>query len=68
MVEYVGAIHMHSVFSDGSGEVLQITKYAMETGLDFIILTDHNTIRALEEGYENWYGNYPEFNVSHSGS
>ena len=57
MVEYVGAIHMHSVFSDGSGEVLQITKFAMETGLDFIILTDHNTIRALEEGYENWYGN-----------
>jgi len=57
MVEYVGAIHMHSVFSDGSGEVMQITKCAMETGLDFIILTDHNTLRALEEGYENWYGN-----------
>jgi len=57
MFEYVGAIHMHSVFSDGSGEVPQIAKFADEVGLDYIILTDHNTLRALEEGYENWYGN-----------
>jgi len=57
MFEYIGAIHMHSVFSDGSGEVPQIAKFADEVGLDYIILTDHNTLRALEEGYENWYGN-----------
>jgi hypothetical protein len=57
MFEYVGAIHMHSVFSDGSGEVPQIAKFADEVGLDYIILTDHNTLRALDEGYENWYGN-----------
>jgi len=57
MYEYIGAIHIHSVFSDGSGEVPQIAKYADEVGLDYIILTDHNTLRALEEGYENWYGN-----------
>ncbi len=57
MFEYIGAIHMHSVFSDGSGEVPQIAKFADEVGLDYIILTDHNTLRALDEGYENWYGN-----------
>jgi hypothetical protein len=57
MFEYTGAIHMHSVFSDGSGEVPQIAKFADEVGLDYIILTDHNTLRALDEGYENWYGN-----------
>ena len=57
MFEYIGAIHMHSVFSDGSGEVPQIAKSADEVGLDYIILTDHNTLRALDEGYENWYGN-----------
>ncbi|MGE5352941.1 MAG: PHP domain-containing protein [Acidobacteriota bacterium] len=56
MVEYVGAIHIHSVFSDGSGEVAQIAALADEAGLDFIILTDHNTLRALKEGYEKWYG------------
>ncbi len=57
MIEYVGSIHMHSTFSDGSGEVPDIAGFANEVGLDFIILTDHNTLRALEEGYEKWYDN-----------
>ncbi len=57
MFEYVGAIHIHSVFSDGSGEVPDIAKLAGEVGLDYILLTDHNTLRALKEGYEGWYNN-----------
>jgi hypothetical protein len=56
MYEYVGALHMHSIFSDGSGKVEEIANYADEVGLDFIALTDHNTLRALKEGYEKWYG------------
>jgi predicted metal-dependent phosphoesterase TrpH len=55
MYEYIGAIHMHSIFSDGSGEVRDIAALADEVGLDYIILTDHNTLRALKEGYEGWY-------------
>lgn len=57
MFEYVGAIHIHSTYSDGSGEVKDIAQYANESELDFIILTDHNTLRALHEGFEGWYGN-----------
>ena len=57
MYEYIGALHMHSVYSDGSGEVEDIAQFADEVGLDFILLTDHNTLRALNEGYEKWYGN-----------
>lgn len=57
MFEYIGAIHMHSTFSDGTGDVTDIAKFADEVGLDFIMLTDHNTLRALQEGYEKWYGN-----------
>lgn len=57
MYEYVGAIHMHSKFSDGSGDAEKIAETANEVGLDYIILTDHNTLRALHEGYEKWYGN-----------
>jgi PHP domain len=53
--EYTGAIHMHSVFSDGSGKVDEIAGYASESGLDYIMLTDHNTLRALKEGFEHWY-------------
>ncbi len=57
MYEYVGAVHMHSIFSDGSGKADDIAKLADEVGLDYIILTDHNTLRALKEGFEGWYGN-----------
>ncbi|MCX7611811.1 MAG: CehA/McbA family metallohydrolase [Ignavibacterium sp.] len=57
MFEYVGSIHIHSVFSDGTGEIPDIAKFADEIGLDFIIITDHNTLRGLHEGYEKWYGN-----------
>jgi hypothetical protein len=57
MFEYVGALHIHSVFSDGSGEPDLIARLADEIGLDFIALTDHNTLRALKDGYEGWYGN-----------
>ncbi len=56
MLEYIGAMHMHSVYSDGSGQVDEIARFADEVGLDFIILTDHNTLRALDEGKEGWYG------------
>ena len=57
MFEYIGALHAHSIFSDGSGEVADIARLADESGLDFLILTDHNTLRALKEGYEGWYNN-----------
>ncbi len=57
MHEYVGAIHIHSVFSDGSGEIPDIAVHAEESGLDFIMISDHNTLRGLEEGYEKYYGN-----------
>jgi hypothetical protein len=56
MYEYVGALHIHSVFSDGSGEIPDIALHADESGLDFILISDHNTLRGLEEGYEKWYG------------
>lgn len=57
MYEYEGAIHIHSVFSDGSGKAAEIGKLADESGLDFLILTDHNTLRAKKEGLEGFYGN-----------
>ncbi|RJQ61807.1 MAG: PHP domain-containing protein [Stygiobacter sp.] len=57
MFEYIGVIHIHSVFSDGSGEVPEIAEFGKECGLDYLILTDHNTLRALQEGYERWYDN-----------
>lgn len=56
MFVYSGSLHIHSKFSDGSGEVREIANLANESGLDFIILTDHNTLRAKDEGYGGFYG------------
>jgi hypothetical protein len=55
MFEYSGAIHMHSTYSDGSGSVEEIAKSASECDLDFYILTDHNTLKAKDKGYEGWH-------------
>lgn len=57
MFEYVGAIHVHSSFSDGTGKCDEIASYANEVGLDFCLLSDHNTLRGKDEGFEGWYGN-----------
>ncbi len=36
-----GVFHVHSDFSDGKGDLDEITKAAIVHGLDFIVLTDH---------------------------
>ncbi len=49
---YKGAIHIHSINSDGSGDIDNITKAAKKAGLSWIIITDHNYFD-LEEGIYN---------------
>ncbi len=56
MHEYSGAIHIHSTYSDGTGSIPDIAGYAGEVGLDFIMLTDHNTLKPKHDGFEGWYG------------
>lgn len=51
-----GIIHLHTVYSDGSGQVPDIMNDAQEQGLDFILFTDHNTLKAKKDGWEGWYG------------
>jgi hypothetical protein len=55
MHEYTGVIHVHSTCSDGSGTVPEIIRAGQECGLDFLILTDHNTLRAAQEGFDGWH-------------
>ena len=45
---YAGVIHIHTVHSDGTGNVKQIVKSAKRAGLDWIIITDHNNMDAQE--------------------
>ena len=45
---YSGAIHIHSRFSDGSGELHEIVAAAREEKLDFLWITDHNTLSLFD--------------------
>lgn len=46
---YWGDLHTHSVHSDGVSDVPTLLLSAREKGLDFIALTDHNTVSGLDE-------------------
>ena len=56
LVEIQGVLHIHSHHSDGSGSVAEIVEAAQRARVDFIVLTDHNTMRAKREGWEGWHG------------
>ena len=51
----VGAIHIHSVYSDGTGSVDLISNAAKKAGLDWIIITDHNSFEIQEGIYNGVY-------------
>lgn len=46
---YRGDLHTHTVHSDGAWDVAALLKAARERKLDFLALTDHNTIAGLAE-------------------
>jgi hypothetical protein len=49
-------VHLHSTYSDGTGTVRQIAKAGRRAGADVVLLTDHDTLAALRNGEEGWYG------------
>lgn len=51
---YPGALHLHSIHSDGTGTIPQIAAAAQRAGLRWIIITDHNTLAGRPE--QGWYG------------
>ncbi|MFN2174345.1 MAG: CehA/McbA family metallohydrolase [Anaerolineales bacterium] len=46
-------IHMHTIYSDGFGTHDEIAKAAISSGIDAVIVTDHNV---LVNGIEGYYG------------
>jgi predicted metal-dependent phosphoesterase TrpH len=49
--EYVGNLHTHTRYSDGHGSHEDIALAAIEAGLDFVIVTDHNVWVEGMDGY-----------------
>jgi len=56
MEEYVGAIHIHSDYSDGTKSIPEITDIAQSVNLDFLLFADHMTLQPLHDGHEGWHG------------
>ncbi len=54
--EAVGVIHVHSRYSDGGWPVERIAQAANAQKLDFLILTDHNTLRGRADGKQGLHG------------
>ncbi len=53
---YAGIIHVHSTYSDGTKPVDSILRIANELQeIDFLLLTDHNTLKPKFDGLEGWY-------------
>lgn len=46
---YYGDTHTHSTHSDGKNSVKEMVQAAKDKGLDFIIFTDHNTIKQRDD-------------------
>lgn len=47
-----GALHVHtSTYSDGAGDVPTVMAAAREAGVDFLLLTDHNTLQPQRDGW-----------------
>jgi hypothetical protein len=47
-----GALHMHTIYSDGTGTVEDLARAARKAGLRWIIVTDHDTLAG--KPYEGW--------------
>lgn len=51
MEEITANIHMHTTYSDGEGSHAEIGAAALETGIDVVIVTDHNVLVSGLDGY-----------------
>ena len=54
---YSGIIHVHSTYSDGTRTVQEIAEIANELDINFVLITDHNTIQGKTDSLEGWYKN-----------
>jgi hypothetical protein len=53
--DLAGAIHVHSRYSDSQARIGYIIECARKAGLDYLVMTDHNDIRALHDGWQGWH-------------
>jgi hypothetical protein len=52
MYELIINLHMHTIFSDGSGTYPELGQAALNAGVDVLLITDHNV---LVKGFDTYY-------------
>ncbi|NOZ23340.1 MAG: PHP domain-containing protein [Planctomycetes bacterium] len=52
--EYVGGLHVHTEYSDGSASMERVIQAARATGIDFLVIADHDSLGAKKHGFEGW--------------
>lgn len=57
--DLAGAVHIHSTYSDGAGDVPTVMQAACQANADWVLLADHNTQKPLRDGWEARYDDKP---------
>ncbi len=55
LFELNGIIHFHTIYSDGSGRIDDLIKTAKNLRADFLVSSDHNTLKPKFDGLEGYY-------------
>jgi hypothetical protein len=53
--EYQGSLHIHTTYSDGTKSLEETVDIARSLKLDFILISDHMTLKSRHEGKEGFY-------------
>jgi hypothetical protein len=56
---FAGALHTHTIHSDGVLSPAELLELGREARLDFVAITDHNTVTHPEELARNWSASSP---------
>ncbi|MFH1134853.1 MAG: CehA/McbA family metallohydrolase [Pseudomonadota bacterium] len=56
LFEYTANLHVHTTFSDGAGTIEEVIAAARKTGLDVLLINDHDTLAGREHGWEGRHG------------
>ena len=54
--DYTGVFHIHTIMSDGTGNIFDVVEAGHRAGVDFMVITDHNSVSYRTEGFDGWYG------------
>ncbi|MBI2195111.1 MAG: flippase-like domain-containing protein [Planctomycetes bacterium] len=55
LADYAGALHFHTRYSDGSDSMREVIRQGKRCQLDFLVVTDHDTLEAIGDGWQGWH-------------